>query len=1045
MSTPIRLNRLSICLSIVVLVGLSLAFTFAPDTSSTAGGAYAGGQAVCFATPDNGTTVFSSTDASAVRSALGTASANAVVKLAGYCAGVVTEDGTAQVALITQTLTLRGGYTHTDWNTYDPAANSTTLDAQGGGRVIRGDVFATLEGFTVTNGYLNAPDAQGGGLYGGFVLNQMTVYSNVVTGTNTAGGGAWFGWADVTDSIFLSNTAMVAGGAYFDFLENMTGTTFMGNTASDYGGGAYFSPSGGDRLNVLNSTFISNTANGDGGGGAVFFSYGANLTGTRFLNNTASGDGTGGGATFFTFGSNAVVGGSFISNTTGGGGGGAFFYGFDTTYITGMTFLSNTAWYGGGALFSTPSNVVETTFIGNTASGGDGGGAFFNPGEFGVSNVIETTFISNTSTGDGAGGALFAGSANVIESQFIGNTAPGGDSWGSGGGIVILASTSGNRVAVTGTTFVSNTADVGGGVFIFNSVSMDIVNTLFVSNEPEALLVYEDSGNPLITLRHVTMVGEGVGVYVQTGTVNITDTIFSSGLGILNTGGIVNEDYNLFSGVDEPYSGLITSGGHSLTGTAAFADNVHYRLTAFSDALNAGMDVSVTTDFEGDPRGPCPDMGWDELTPEVMPGEICRVYAVNSSPTLIGNTTFFTATALGGTPPITYTWDFGDGNLGSGATAMHTYAAVGTYTASVTATNGLSSVTKTTSVSIQNIPTPTPTPTGSATATNTPTPAGSATATNTSTPTNSATMTTTPTPAGSATATNTPTPTNSATMTITPTPTGSATPTATPTPTASATATSTPTPTGSPIPTSTPTSTGSATPTSTSTPTDSATPPSTSTPTDSATPTSTPTLTGSATPTSTPTTTGSATPTGTPTLTGSATATNTPTPTSSATATDTPTPTPTGTATTTSMPTPTASATASPTPTSTATPSAEHKVYLPLITQSSGAGLSQPLSPLVGDQSAWAERVAQLGVGPRAPQMKKLTPEKLAGAINVAVNDSALRARSAALGEKIRAENGWRGRWKLLSATRRSSIAASPLRFDLEFESWDLEFDLCFS
>jgi len=38
--------------------------------------------------------------------------------------------------------------------------------------------------------------------------------------------------------------------------------------------------------------------------------------------------------------------------------------------------------------------------------------------------------------------------------------------------------------------------------------------------------------------------------------------------------------------------------------------------------------------------------------------------------------------------------------------------------------------------------------------------------------------------------------------------------------------------------------------------------------------------------------------------------------------------------------------------------------------------------------------------------VKKLTAEKMAEAINTAVTDSALRARAAALGEKIRAENG---------------------------------------
>jgi UDP:flavonoid glycosyltransferase YjiC (YdhE family) len=70
------------------------------------------------------------------------------------------------------------------------------------------------------------------------------------------------------------------------------------------------------------------------------------------------------------------------------------------------------------------------------------------------------------------------------------------------------------------------------------------------------------------------------------------------------------------------------------------------------------------------------------------------------------------------------------------------------------------------------------------------------------------------------------------------------------------------------------------------------------------------------------------------------------------------------------------------------------------------AGVPNIITPFGGDQVAWADLVVKLGVGPRAPGIKQLTAEKLAEAINSAVNDSALRARAAALGGKIRSENG---------------------------------------
>ncbi len=75
-----------------------------------------------------------------------------------------------------------------------------------------------------------------------------------------------------------------------------------------------------------------------------------------------------------------------------------------------------------------------------------------------------------------------------------------------------------------------------------------------------------------------------------------------------------------------------------------------------------------------------------------------------------------------------------------------------------------------------------------------------------------------------------------------------------------------------------------------------------------------------------------------------------------------------------------------------------------------GAGLRSGAPSIIpafaGDQVAWADLVVKSGVGPHVLGIKRLTAEKLAGAIHTAVNDSAMRARAAALGEKIRAENG---------------------------------------
>jgi PKD repeat protein len=52
----------------------------------------------------------------------------------------------------------------------------------------------------------------------------------------------------------------------------------------------------------------------------------------------------------------------------------------------------------------------------------------------------------------------------------------------------------------------------------------------------------------------------------------------------------------------------------------------------------------------------------------------------------VGQSVAFTGTALGD-PPITYAWTFGDGGVGSGPNAGHTYTAAGPYTVTLTAQN----------------------------------------------------------------------------------------------------------------------------------------------------------------------------------------------------------------------------------------------------------------------------------------------------------------------------------------------------------------------
>jgi uncharacterized repeat protein (TIGR01451 family) len=73
--------------------------------------------------------------------------------------------------------------------------------------------------------------------------------------------------------------------------------------------------------------------------------------------------------------------------------------------------------------------------------------------------------------------------------------------------------------------------------------------------------------------------------------------------------------------------------------------------------------------------------------------------AINDSPTPLGDPTTLTATVTAGSN-VTYTWDLGDGEYGSGAVVSHVYPDVGVYTAAVTANNRVSELTATTTATV---------------------------------------------------------------------------------------------------------------------------------------------------------------------------------------------------------------------------------------------------------------------------------------------------------------------------------------------------------
>jgi PKD repeat protein len=127
-----------------------------------------------------------------------------------------------------------------------------------------------------------------------------------------------------------------------------------------------------------------------------------------------------------------------------------------------------------------------------------------------------------------------------------------------------------------------------------------------------------------------------------------------------------------------------------------------------SDTMAVWPDLLPSTQYEwyaavGDGITTTVGPLWTFTTTVTGDEAVAGLEAANDSPTALGDPTTLTATVTAGTN-VTYTWDLGDGEFGSGAVVGHNYLAAGIYTAVVTAGNSVSELTATTTVTITEAP-----------------------------------------------------------------------------------------------------------------------------------------------------------------------------------------------------------------------------------------------------------------------------------------------------------------------------------------------------
>ena len=388
-----------------------------------------------------------------VQSAVDKAGDGDVIKVAaGTYTGINNKGGHAQVVYIDKSVTIRGGYTTTNWTISDPAANPTTLDAQGGGRVlyITGNISPTIEGLRITGG-----DATVLGIdnVGGLLIDDSaaTVINNIIISNIGTGVGLFQG-----DNVSLKGNTISQNDGDGIYL-NGDNVTVSGNTithnSGDFAGGLYVD-FGSNNVKIVGNTVSYN----DGQGISL---DGDNVT---VSGNTISHHSTDWSAGLRVGGNNAkIVGNTIYSNNAIHAGGGVELGG-DVEFI-GNTVISNTAGVSGGGLAIHDASGVQTitgnTFTSNS-SGLEGGGIHLGGGN----PVLTNNFIfDNHADGYGSAINISSGSPRLLHNTIARNS--GGD----GSGLWMGGST----VTMTNNIIVSHTV----GIYVETSGTATIDSTLW--------------------------------------------------------------------------------------------------------------------------------------------------------------------------------------------------------------------------------------------------------------------------------------------------------------------------------------------------------------------------------------------------------------------------------------------------------------------------------------------------------------------------------------------------------------------------------------
>jgi parallel beta-helix repeat protein len=331
----------------------------------------------------------------------------------GVYSGVNNYGGLPQVVYISKTITIRGGYSAGSWDYYDPDVYSTTLDAQGLGRVmyITGNISPTIEGLHITGGDANGlggsnpPYERDGG--GGLLILDA--------------------WASIKDTRIFSNTAQEGGGLLlYSSSSELNKLDVYSNTAEYYGGGIYM--------------YLSP----------------ATLRNNQITDNRAHGNWSSGGGLFISYSDVVLEENTIAGNTSVQIGGGIYLHNGEVTMNSNSVSSNESIFSNGGGMYiySSQGELLGNNISDNVARYEGGGLVLFNDSNM---TLNRNTIISNTAGRSGGGLDVRVSSITMTNNVVA-------DNYGRQKGSGILAE--GTQLDLLYTTIARNTGDEGDGVHV---------------------------------------------------------------------------------------------------------------------------------------------------------------------------------------------------------------------------------------------------------------------------------------------------------------------------------------------------------------------------------------------------------------------------------------------------------------------------------------------------------------------------------------------------------------------------------------------------